>query len=177
MTDKTGREEDARIVYADIIDMPHWTSPTRNHMSLYDRAAQFAPFAALSGYDDMVNEEARFVDNRIELDESEIENLNRKLELIAQAIRDGYSPVVTVTFFVKDRFKAGGSYRTLTETVRKVDSQEHKLIFEKKTHNPDTDASAEYHKPDASEESEITRESVDFADILELSGSLNGHEF
>ena len=59
-------EEEAQGVYADIIDMPHWTSPTRKHMSLYDRAAQFAPFAALAGYEDMVAEEAKAVNNRNE---------------------------------------------------------------------------------------------------------------
>ncbi len=55
----TGKEPDARIVYGDIIDMPHHQSQTHPHMSLYDRAAQFAPFAALTGYEDMINEEAK----------------------------------------------------------------------------------------------------------------------
>ena len=133
---KHSNEEDARIVYADIIDMPHRTSPTRKHMSLYDRASQFSPFAALSGYDDMVTEEARIVDNRIELDPSEIECLNRKLELIAEEVKKGSHPVVTITYFVKDPFKAGGSYQTIKESVRKVDTPEQKLILEKKTENP-----------------------------------------
>ena len=70
------QKEDAREVYADIIDHPHWQSPTRPHMSLYDRAAQFSPFAALTGYDDMVTEEARTVDRKIELDESETARLS-----------------------------------------------------------------------------------------------------
>ena len=130
---KHSNDEDARIVYADIIDMPHWTSPTRKHMSLYDRAAQFSPFAALSGYDEMVTEEARIVDNRIELDPSEIERINRKLELISEAVKSGSHPVITVTYFVKDPLKAGGSYQTIKETVRKVDVQKQQLIFEKKT--------------------------------------------
>ena len=55
----TGNEPDPRIIYADIIDLPHWQSPTRPHMSLHDRAAQFAPFAALTGYHEMVSEEAK----------------------------------------------------------------------------------------------------------------------
>ena len=59
----TGQEPDARIVYSDIIDMPHHQSETHPHMSLYDRAAQFAPFAALTGYEDMINEEARNVNS------------------------------------------------------------------------------------------------------------------
>ncbi len=130
---KTPPEENARIIYADIIDLPHWTSPTHRHMSLYDRAAQFAPFAALSGYDDMVTEEARLVDNKIELDESEIENLNHKLELISNAVINGENPVVTITYFVKDPIKSGGTYQTIKEAVRKVDIHAQKLILSKKT--------------------------------------------
>ena len=61
----TEKEPDPRIVYADIIDLPHHQSPTRPHMSLYDRAAQFAPFAALTGYDDMIVEEVRETDTRV----------------------------------------------------------------------------------------------------------------
>ena len=60
MTQGIGENEpDPRIIYADIIDLPHWQSPTRPHMSLHDRAAQFAPFAALTGYHEMVDEEAK----------------------------------------------------------------------------------------------------------------------
>ena len=61
----TEKEPDPRIVYADIIGLPHHQSPTRPHMSLYDRAAQFAPFAALTGYDDMIVEEVRETDTRV----------------------------------------------------------------------------------------------------------------
>ena len=63
---------DARIVYADIINLPHWQSPTRPHMSLYDRSAQFASCKALSGYEDMVSEEVRLTENQVELEEYEI---------------------------------------------------------------------------------------------------------
>ena len=143
-------EEDARTVYADIIDMPHWTSPTRPQMSLYDRAAQFSPFAALTGYDDMVNEEARFVDNRIELDPSEIELINRKLELISDAVKTGSHPVVTVTYFVNDPLKAGGSYQTIKEAIRYVDAREQKLILDRKT------------------ETTGTHMAIEFGDILEI---------
>ena len=94
----TEREPDPREVYGDIIDHPHWESPTHPPMSLYDRAAQFAPFAALSGYDDMIGEEARLVDNRIELSEEETEELNRKLsrmdEMIGQALELAAAPGV-----------------------------------------------------------------------------------
>ena len=129
----TGHEPDPRAIYADIIDKPHWQSPTRPHMSLYDRAAQFAPFAALTGYDDMVEEEARLVDNRIELDSSELETLNRKLETIADAIEGGESPEVSVTYFVPDLLKEGGSYKTITEVIKRVDNISRKLVLERKT--------------------------------------------
>ena len=69
-------EPNGRDVYADIIDHPHWQSPTRPHMSLYDRAAQFSAFDALAGYTDMVREEQRLTDEQIELDDAGLEKLN-----------------------------------------------------------------------------------------------------
>ena len=118
----TGKEPDPREVYADIIDHPHWESPTHPPMSLYDRAAQFAPFAALSGYDDMIDEEARLVDNRIELSEEELGELNRKLGLMDETIRNGERPNITVTYFIPDPLKPGGVYQTITKKVRRVDA-------------------------------------------------------
>ena len=111
----TGKEPDPREVYGDIIDHPHWESPKHPPMSLYDRAAQFAPFAALSGYDDMIGEEARLVDNRIELSEEEWEELNRKLGRIDETIRQGAQPAATITYFVPDPLKPGGLYETIAE--------------------------------------------------------------
>ena len=118
----TGKEPDPCVVYADIIDHPHWQSPTRPHMSLHDRAAQFAPFAALSGYDDMVREEARVVENKIEPGEAGLEELNQKLNLIRDSIRDGIRPTVSITYFVPDSRKAGGKYVTAIEEIRKIDA-------------------------------------------------------
>ena len=118
----TGKEPDPREVYGDIIDHPHWESPTHPPMSLYNRAAQFAPFAALSGYSEMIGEEARLVDNRIEPDEEEWEELNRKLALIDESIRQGVRPVASITYFVPDPLKPGGLYQTVTEKVRRVDA-------------------------------------------------------
>ena len=122
-------EPKAREVYADIIDHPRWQSPTRPHMSLYDRAAQFAPFAALTGYDDMVNEEARTVDKRIELDETTLEGLNQKLNLVNDVIRDGIHPTLSITYFVPDPLKAGGRYDTVTEKIRKIDVVRGKVVL------------------------------------------------
>ncbi len=123
------KEPDPRIVYADIIDHPHWQSPTHPHMSLYDRAAQFSPFAALTGYDDMVSEEARIVDNRIEPSEEEFEKLNQKLNLINDVIRDGGMPTVSITYFIPDPFKAGGRYETTAEQIRNIDVIRGKVIL------------------------------------------------
>ena len=128
----TGHEPDPRAIYADIIDLPHHQSKVHKHMSLYDRAAQFAPFAALTGYDDMVEEEARLVDNKIELDGSELEILDQKLAIIAKEIDKGRSPEVSITYFVPDLFKQGGSYQTITEVIKKVDNVSRKLVLERK---------------------------------------------
>ena len=127
----TEKEPDPRTVYADIIDLPHHQSPTRPHMSLYDRAAQFAPFAALTGYDDMVNEEARYVDQQIEQDEASLELLNQKLTLIADVIEDGMKPTVSITYFEPDTMKAGGKYVTVTEKIKKIAPVARKVILMK----------------------------------------------
>ena len=115
-------EPDARVVYADIISLPHWQSPTRAPMLEYERAAQFSSFNALAGYEDMVVEEAREVDTQKELTETEMEILNQKINLIADVIEDGHHPILTFTYFLNDSMKQGGSYVTMTERVRKIDA-------------------------------------------------------
>ncbi|MBQ9680720.1 MAG: hypothetical protein IJV48_08585 [Ruminococcus sp.] len=119
----------AREIYADIIDLPHHQSATRKHMSLYDRAAQFAPFAALSGFDAMVNEEARLTDSRIELSESEIDMINGVITEISAIIENGGHPAVTAVYFKPDLYKDGGKYERLTGVLKRVDPLEKKLIF------------------------------------------------
>ena len=114
-------KDEPRKVYADIIDMPYRKNPNRKQMSLYDRAAQFAPFAALSGYDDMVHEEARLTDKESELSDYEIDILNRKLGLINDVLDDDYVPEITVTYFVPDSRKAGGAYRSIAGAAKKID--------------------------------------------------------
>ena len=136
----TGHEPDPRAIYADIIDLPHHQSDVHKHMSLYDRAAQFAPFAALTGYDDMVEEESRLVDNRIELDGSELEILDQKLAIIAKEIDKGRTPEVSITYFVPDLLKEGGSYQTITEVIKKVDNVSRKLVLERKIRISGTNA-------------------------------------
>ena len=128
-TDIYGKGPDPREVYADIIDHPHWVSPKHPPMSLYDRAAQFAPFAALSGYEDMIDEEARLTDNRIELSEGELEELNRTLGRINEAIEAGEKPVLTITYFIPDPLKPGGVYEKVTEKIRRIDPVGQKIIL------------------------------------------------
>lgn len=113
--------------YDDMLDLPHHVSAVHPHMSLYDRAAQFAPFKALSGYEDDVAEEARLTDARIELDEGRIEYLDAQLQLLEEKLPE--SPEVTVTFFQPDERKAGGAYRTVTGRAKKIDMTARALLL------------------------------------------------
>lgn len=106
--------------YDDIINLPHYQSVKRPHMSIHDRAAQFAPFAALKGYEEAVIETARLTDSRIILDENEIEQIDAKLQYLAENIND--NSLISVTHFVQDRYKAGGEYVTTVGKVKRVDS-------------------------------------------------------
>src|SRR5574344_2002509 len=101
--------------YEDIINLPHHQSVTRAHMSNYDRAAQFAPFAALTGYDDAVKETARLTDKKVELDEYSKDALNERLNMIQDAIDE--QPEVSITYFLLDKKKSGGAYVTATDRV------------------------------------------------------------
>ncbi len=121
------RTPDPRIVYGDIIHLPHHQSDVHPHMSIADRAAQFSAYKALSGYEDMVTEEARITDKQTELGEAQKELLNRKLLRIADCLSKGNPPSVTMTFFIPDEWKAGGHYHSVTGTVRKIDSTERKI--------------------------------------------------
>ena len=122
-------KENPRIVYADIIDMPHHQSIDRNHMSLYDRAAQFAPFAALVGYDEMVKEEARLTDSQTEISEDDRAILERKIGYIADEISAKRYPDITVEYFEPDSLKTGGKYLEYSGTVKKIDAVEGKVVF------------------------------------------------
>ena len=93
--------------YDDIINLPHHISPTRQRMSMHDRAAQFAPFAALVGYDDAVAETARLTETRPELDEQEQRAINERLAFIADHIHE--HPEVRIKYFVPDEHNSGGA--------------------------------------------------------------------
>lgn len=113
--------------YDDIIDMPHHVSSVHAHMSSMDRAAQFSPFAALTGYDDAVKETARLTEQRIELDEYEKEEINSKLHYIKSVMTD--SPEITITHFKKDLLKDGGSYIMSEGYVKKIDEYENTIVM------------------------------------------------
>ena len=100
---------DAKTVYADIIGLPRW-EPGKKHprMSLHDRAAQFAPFAALVGYDEMVDEEARLTESQVSPGESELEELDRKFRCLSEMLSAGQRPEVAVLVFIPDARKPGG---------------------------------------------------------------------
>lgn len=113
--------------YDDIINLPHHTSPTRPRMSAIDRAAQFSPFAALTGYDAAVKETARLTDERIEIDEYMKEALDARIQIIAEHLSD--KPEISITYFVPDDRKDGGAYITITGTVKKIDAYEQTIIM------------------------------------------------
>ena len=98
-------------------------------MSMLNRAAQFSPYAALVGFDGVIAETGRLTDRKIELDESEKALIDRKLSLINDAIQDGHHPTITVTFFVKDSLKEGGTYAEYTGIVCMIDGVARTIVF------------------------------------------------
>ena len=124
--------EDPRTVYGDIIDLPHWDSPTHPRMSLEDRAAQFAPYSAVVGYGDMVKEEARETGTFAEPSEDEALELEQALYILNRKTEKGEKPVCTISYFVPDAKKEGGETITITERVRRIESTRRKIILAKK---------------------------------------------
>ena len=118
---------DGNSKYDDIIDMPHHVSSTHPHMSDMDRAAQFSPFAALTGYDDAVKETARLTEQRIELDEYEKEEINARLQYINRVLPD--SPEIVIKHFEKDMLKDGGSYVASDGYVNAIVMMDGKKIY------------------------------------------------
>lgn len=121
--------------YDDIIHLPHHTSASHPRMPILDRAAQFSPFAALTGYEDAIEETRRLTDAWVELDENVTSVINGKLQIIAEQIAMKKHPDVTITYFVPDanKDKNGGAYRSATGVVKKVDEIGHALILENGT--------------------------------------------
>lgn len=113
--------------YSDIIHLPHHVSAIHPQMPLSDRAAQFAPFAALSGHDAAIHEAARLTEQRIELDENAKEILNEKIRLVLETLAE--HPQITITYFQSDEKKSGGEYLSVTGQVKKIDHYEQLIIM------------------------------------------------
>ena len=113
--------------YLHILDMPHHVSAARPHMTLQERAAQFAPFAALTGYSDEISETARLTDRRTEPDEDMKTVLDAGLRYISSVLNE--RPEVSITYFLPDRLKEGGAYVTAGGRVKKLDPLTRTLTF------------------------------------------------
>jgi hypothetical protein len=120
--------------YDDMLHLPHHVSQRHPQMSLHDRAAQFSPFAALTGYDAAVKETARLTAQRVELDEGEKEALDQRLTLVQERLPEPTE--VTITYFVPDKKKDGGAYVSVSGTVKKIDDYEHTVVLRDGTSIP-----------------------------------------
>ena len=120
--------------YDDIINLPHHVSKTRPRMSLEQRSAQFAPFAALTGYEEEISETGRLTTDRIELNEEAKQILDRTLQAITKKIAT--QPAVTITYFIPDTKKDGGAYITVSGYIKKIDEYRQVIILEDKTEIP-----------------------------------------
>lgn len=125
---------ESKTRYEDIINLPHHVSSTRPQMSMLERAAQFSPFAALTGYDTAIKETGRLTDEKIEIGEEALTFLNMKLQLLVDNLDD--KPEVTFTYFKPDERKSGGAYVDVTGTVKKVDDYERQIVMHNGTKIP-----------------------------------------
>ena len=114
--------------YDDIIRLPHHVSTRHPQMSIHDRAAQFSPFAALTGHDAAIRETERLTEEWVELDEDSKEQLDERLQMIREHLAE--RPEITFTFFQPDERKRGGAYRTITGKVKRIDEYEHRILLE-----------------------------------------------
>lgn len=120
--------------YDDIINLPHHTSATRQRMSISDRAAQFAPFAALTGYDGVIEETVRQTDSQDESNEESAALLDRKLRILKE--NESERAYVEITYFVPDERKSGGRYETVYGYLKTVDEIECTLTLMDKRRIP-----------------------------------------
>lgn len=117
--------------YDDILSLPRHRSLRHAPMPRIGRAAQFAPFAALTGYDDAVHETARLTDREQELDEEQLALMDEKLHALLSTIRD--QPQMTITFFEPDEKKSGGAYVSISGRIRRVDEINRQIILTDRT--------------------------------------------
>jgi len=114
--------------YMDIIHLPHHVSEKRPQMAIINRAAQFAPFAAVVGYDDSVSEAARLTDQRRELDEMEKVLIDEKLRMVEDKLPE--KTMVEIEYFREDERKAGGQYVTKVGCIKKIDVYQREIVME-----------------------------------------------
>ena len=122
------KTEDAEKKDGDIIHLPHHVSSVHPHMPVSDRAAQFAPFAALTGYGEVIKETARQTDERPDLSEDEKQELNYKIQLACAL--PGEKPEIVLTYFVQDEKKSGGACHTARGKIRRIDPDAGQIILE-----------------------------------------------
>ena len=120
--------------YDEIMGLPHHISKTRPQMPMSDRAAQFAPFAALTGYDAAIKETGRLTDERIELDVEALSALDMKYQILMEALDE--APEVTITYFQPDERKAGGKFVSAVGAVKKIDDFERRITMQDGTKIP-----------------------------------------
>ena len=116
-----------KFPYEDIVNLPRPVSKKHPQPPVSERAARFAPFAAITGYEEMVLEEARVTEEKIDLDECALILLDKKLNVLQNHLPQ--SPEITVTYFVPDKKKNGGAYRTITGTAKRIDPYKKLLIM------------------------------------------------
>ncbi len=114
--------------FDDIINLPHPEPKHHQRMSMLGRAAQFSPFAALTGYDASVREEARLTDKQLSVGDDMAEELNRRMAVIREHLSE--HPLVTITYFVPDNHKSGGQYHTITGHIEKINDYEQTILLE-----------------------------------------------
>mgnify|MGYP004516282495 FL=1 len=119
--------------YSDIIDLPHHVSTKHPHMSSEDRAAQFSPFAALTGHEAAIKETARITDEFVEPDADKKQELDEKLQIIRMILADNKTARVQMIFFKPDGKKSGGSYETITGNIKKIDEYNGLIVFDDNT--------------------------------------------
>ncbi len=120
--------------YDDIIDLPRHVSATRPHMSIADRAAQFSPFAALTGHGAAIRETARLTDKRVELDEYMKNALDERLQILTDLIKE--QPEITITYFQPDEKKDGGSYVTASGRTKRINPYQRLMVMADGTEIP-----------------------------------------
>lgn len=117
--------------YEDMLYLEAPVSKVHRKMSISERTVQFMPFAALTGYEDLIRESSRITQRRIELSETEIEELKHKLEILHEHEKE--KPMIKVMYFLQDLKKSGGSYQTVEKQLHRIDDIEKKIIFKDRT--------------------------------------------